>query len=90
MMKHGCLRNTQRAYKPKVEEFKLYCKTYFNKTTKLLVYQVTTTKVDAFLTYIFLRSQAKRPTKGGLQGEDPIRLHNLMQMESQGFTNLLR
>ena len=56
---HGCIQNTYKAYQPKIDEFNLYCKTFYN-TNKALTYQITKNKVESYLSYCW-----RGPVLGG-------------------------
>ena len=62
---HNRIWNIAKAYDPKIAEFKLYCKTFYNND-KILTYQVTRGKVELFLTYIFFVRQSQEERKKGV------------------------
>ena len=68
--KHNRLWNTAKAYNPKIAEFKLYCKTFYNNNT-IVTYQVTRGKVELFLTYNFFCEAKLRERERVYQGELP-------------------
>ena len=69
---HGRIRNTYKAYQPKLAEFNLYCKTFYN-TDQALTYQITKNKVESYLAYCYYREAEPRGrqkgggTRGGVQ-----------------------
>ena len=62
---HGWIWNTQKAYQPKLTEFNLYCKMFYN-TDAALTYQITKNKVELYLSYTFYcKSKPRGWQKGG-------------------------
>ena len=59
------IRNTAKAYDPKVAEFELWCKTFYNNDA-MLMYQVTRGKVESFLTYNLFREAKPRGKRKGV------------------------
>ena len=47
---HNQIGNMAKAHDPKIAEFKLWCRTFYNNDT-ILMYQVTRGKVELFSTY---------------------------------------
>ena len=62
---HNRIRNTAKAYDPKIAEFKLWCRTFYNNDA-MLMYQVTRGKVESFLTYNFFREAKPRGKQKGV------------------------
>ena len=62
---HNRIWNTAKAYNPKIAEFKLWCKTFYNNNA-ILMYQVTRGKVESFLTYNFFRQAKPRGKQKGV------------------------
>ena len=63
--KHNRICNTAKAYDPKITEFKLYCKTFYNNDA-MLMYHVTRGKVEWFLTYNFFQEAKQRGRRKGV------------------------
>ena len=61
---HGRIHNTHRAYHPKLQEFKLFCRTFYNQD-EALTYQITKAKVETYLTYSFYREVKPRGRRKG-------------------------
>ena len=62
---HNRIRNTARAYGPKIKEFKLYCRTFYDNDA-MLTYQVTRGKVESCLMYNFFREAKPRGKRKGV------------------------
>ena len=62
--KHNRICNTTRAYDPKIAEFKLYCKTFYNNNATLM-YQMTRGKVELFVTYNLFQEAKQRGKQEG-------------------------
>ena len=60
MDENGKKKSKAKCYDPKVAEFQAYCDTFFAMLPPDRIYQVTKTKVEAYLTYCFYREQKQK------------------------------